>query len=96
VGRPPTDKWRKVQETAVKRFFVQQLDTSAPALPNGGKTWDYVDSFEEALEASDLVMAEFTPDERSKVVQEITDIEAVNATWTRRGYEPWSLGDPLR
>jgi hypothetical protein len=79
-----------------RRFFIQQLDLSAPALAEGRKTWDYFDSFEDVSVALDIGMAGFTPYERAHVVQEITDVEAVNATWRRHGDDPWSLVDPLR
>jgi hypothetical protein len=85
-----------VRETTAKRFFVQQLDMSASTLPNGRKTWDYFDSFEEASAALDIEMAGYAPNDRSSVRQEITDTEAVNATWVRQGDEPWSLVAPLR
>jgi hypothetical protein len=85
-----------VRDPTAKRFFVQQLDLSLPPLADGRKTWDYYDSFEEALAALDLAMAGFAASERSLIRQEITDIEAVNATWMRQGDGPWSLVDPLR
>jgi hypothetical protein len=85
-----------VREPTVRRFFVQQLDLSVPALEEGRKTWDYYESFEDAVAALDTAMAGFTPSERSSIRQEITDIEAVNATWMRQGDGPWSLVDPLR
>ncbi len=67
-----------------KRFFVQQLDMSASALPNGKKTWDYFDNFEDASAALDIGIAGFPAEDRRSVRQEITDTEAVNATWTRQ------------
>jgi hypothetical protein len=79
-----------------RRFFIQQLNLSVPALSEGRKTWDYYDSFDDASTALDIGMAGFTPEERTHVMQEITDVDAVNATWSRRGDGPWSLVDPLR
>jgi hypothetical protein len=79
-----------VRETNAKRFFIQQIEVS------GRKTWDYYDSFEDGVLALDIGIAGFTPEERAHVMQEITDVEAVNATWQRRGDGPWSLVDPLR
>jgi hypothetical protein len=85
-----------VRDPTAKRFFVQQLDLSLPPLADGRKTWDYYDSFEDALAALDTAIAGFAASERSLIRQEITDIEAVNATWMRQGDGPWSLVDPLR
>jgi hypothetical protein len=85
-----------VRNPIARRFFVQQIDLSAPALAEGRKTWDYFDSFEDASAAMDIGMTGVTPDERVHVMQEITDVEAVNATWRRHGTGPWSLVDPLR
>ena len=74
-----------------KRFFAQQLDMSPPVLPVGRNTWCYCDSFEEAVARLDVAMEAIPPDDRTRVRQEVTDTEVEGATWTRQGFDPWSL-----